>query len=319
MSPVQIPDQQKPATHDINAAYASDEPVVSVIMASYNYARYIAYAIESVRSQTYGDWELLVIDDGSADASRSIIKGFADADARIRLLTHERNSNRGLPETIRVGLGRARGKFIAFLESDDLWKPDCLEKRLARIAGTEAGAVFNHVELLEMPGADSAAYHILMNAPLAAYGELRGSFSPEKALLTKNIVPTFSCIMIQRQALMECDFSAPVPRWLDWWLWLQLAGKVKFAYLPEPLSIWRVHTASYNSKVSLKQYLRDAAAMWEGFRRLYRGTCQSGTYTRFPNSLRLPFWTRLFFRAYDIFKNYGISGLARRVRGRIRS
>lgn len=297
-------------------AKKSNAGLISIIMASYNYERYLADAVESVTRQGYPHWELLLADDGSTDYSWSMIERFAVRDARIRPLCHPGHANKGLPGTIQLALGQARGEFVAFLESDDMWRPDCLEKRLARIQGTGAGLVFNHVELLAMPGALTDGYKILVDTPLEEYRGEQGSFSPEKALLTRNVVPTFSCAMARTDALLQCDFSSPVPRWLDWWLWLQMARRERFVYLPKALTIWRIHTASYNNKVSLKRYLHDGKAMWEGFRRLYRH--ESG-YTKFGLYLRMPFWTRLCARMLAILRADGLSGLAVRIKRRLRA
>ena len=300
-----------------NSTQASEQnaPLISVIMASYNYERYLAEAIESVQRQTCGHWELLLVDDGSTDASWSIIERFAASDARIRPLFHENHANRGLPETIRLGLDKARGEYVAFLESDDMWHERCLEKRLSRLAQTGAGVVFNHVELLAMPGASVDGYTILVNAPRDAYGNIQGAFSPKRTLLIRNIVPTFSCAMARKSAFTQCDFSTPVPRWLDWWLWMQIARTESFAYLPEALGIWRIHSTSYNSKVSFGQYMDDNRAMWHGFRRLYR---HGKGYANFAFLLRMPSWIRLCARMFNILRTDGAGGLATRVRRRIR-
>lgn len=292
----------------------SGRPLVSVIMASYNYADCLPEAIASVAAQSYENWELLVVDDGSADGSPAIVEGFAEADARIRLLSHENGVNKGLPATVRLGLSQAQGEYAAFLESDDIWRRDCLEKRLARLAAADAAAVFNHVELLQTPGADIEGYRMLVQSPLRAYGGEGGSFSPERALLFQNPVPTFSCLMARTDVLRKCDFRSPVPRWLDWWLWLQIARQGNFAYIPEALTVWRIHSKSYNSKVAFRGYIRDAEAMWGGIRALYSGESRRSLRL----FLALPFWAPLFARLWSILRGHGLAGLIGRVRGRLR-
>lgn len=101
----------------------------SVIMPCYNSKAFIQYAIESVRKQTYQNWELLVIDDCSTDDSALVIKNFAKMDERIKYLKTETAS--GSPVVPRnIGIDYAKGRYIAFLDSDDMWLPNKLERQL---------------------------------------------------------------------------------------------------------------------------------------------------------------------------------------------
>lgn len=102
---------------------------VSVIMPAYNCEKYIAKTIASVVAQTYTDWELLVCDDCSTDSTKAIVEAAALADARIKCLTTP--TNLGASEARNYGIERATGRYIAFLDSDDLWYPDKLEKQIA--------------------------------------------------------------------------------------------------------------------------------------------------------------------------------------------
>lgn len=103
--------------------------LISIILPNYNAAQFIAETIESVLSQTYTEWELLIVDDKSTDDSLEIIKTYLEKDARIYLFENE--VNRGAAYTRNVALKKAKGKWIAFLDSDDLWMPQKLEKQVA--------------------------------------------------------------------------------------------------------------------------------------------------------------------------------------------
>ena len=103
-------------------------PSVSVIMPAYNVAPYIAEAIESVLAQTFSDFELLIVDDGSTDGTAAIARHFAERDHRIRLLQQE---NRGLAAARNTALEHARASALALLDSDDLWMPRFLEAQMA--------------------------------------------------------------------------------------------------------------------------------------------------------------------------------------------
>jgi glycosyltransferase involved in cell wall biosynthesis len=103
-------------------------PAVSVITPAYNAAEFVAQTIESVRAQTFEDWELVIVDDGSTDATTQLIEDYQERDGRIRLL-HQANAG---PSAARNHAMRAgRGAFFAFLDSDDTWEPEYLERQLA--------------------------------------------------------------------------------------------------------------------------------------------------------------------------------------------
>lgn len=103
-------------------------PLVSVVMPSYNSEKYISEAIQSVIAQTYENWELLIIDDGSTDSTANIVKQFSDVDSRITLYSNSKNI--GVALTRNKGMDLAKGSWIALLDSDDVWHKDKLEKQL---------------------------------------------------------------------------------------------------------------------------------------------------------------------------------------------
>ena len=115
--------------------------LVSIIMPSYNTAKYISDSIKSVLAQTYKNWELIIVDDCSTDNTDEIVGEFL-SDERIRYLKNEKNS--GAAVSRNYALREARGKWIAFLDSDDLWLPEKLEKQLAFMA--ENGYKFSYTE-----------------------------------------------------------------------------------------------------------------------------------------------------------------------------
>lgn len=117
-----------------------EQPFVSVIMPAYNAERFIRQAIESVQSQTFIFWELLVIDDGSSDGTCAVVQELAEKDMRIRLIRNEKNI--GVARTRNAGIDLAQGEMIAFLDSDDYWYPEKLEKQLYLAQQTGADAVY---------------------------------------------------------------------------------------------------------------------------------------------------------------------------------
>jgi glycosyltransferase involved in cell wall biosynthesis len=111
------------------------QSLVSVIIIFYNEENYIGAAIKSVLNQTYDNWELLLVDDGSHDESSSIAMGYARDDPdHIAYHHHSRRENRGMSASRNLGLREAKGGFIAFLDADDVWESDKLKQQMAVFA-----------------------------------------------------------------------------------------------------------------------------------------------------------------------------------------
>lgn len=221
---------------------------VSIVLTSYNYARYLDAAIGSVLAQSWDDWELIIVDDGSTDESVERITEWASRDTRIRLLRHPDGGNHGLSASLHLGVHEARAPLVAFLESDDAWREDCLERRLQAFSRYNPDVVFNTVEPVSMDGYD--VEHIrryLKNLRLRFSSP--GPVSLGQGIWLANIIPSFSCAMVRR-SLLDCNMQAPEPAWLDWWMWFQLAAHAAFVYLDTPLTRWRVHEGSYSASIT---------------------------------------------------------------------
>lgn len=120
--------------------------MVSIIVPVYNAAEYIRKTIEMVQAQTFTDWELLLVDDGSKDNSEEVIRTYLEEkpDERIRLLKKEKNEGAAL--TRNRGIREAKGRYIAFLDADDVWMPYKLEKQMEYMKKENAGFVFSAYE-----------------------------------------------------------------------------------------------------------------------------------------------------------------------------
>lgn len=301
-------------------------PAVSVIIASYNYETYLDEALRSARAQRRRDIEIIVVDDGSRDRSVEVARRHAAEDPRVRVLRHADGLNHGLPATLRLGIAAACGDYVAFLESDDLWRPDCLGLRLEALAASGAGVVFNAVEPLVMPGADTGWFDSYVPRIMREHRErvarLRqgphAAFSLRKALLLENKIPTFSCIMVRRELLEKASLESPVPRWLDWWVWMQIARESDFCFVDQPLTLWRLHPKSYNHKIVFSRYLEDGRALWKGFRREHRRAFWTSGEKAAALFLALPFWGRLVARFFMIARDRGLSETVVRIKSRLK-
>ncbi len=230
---------------------------ISIVMASYNYEDYIKEAIESVLRQTYQDWELIVVDDGSSDHSCEVIQSYCQQDNRISLFTHENNQNKGLVSTVQLGITKASSEYIAFLESDDRWLENCLLERVNILKQyPKLSFLFNEIK----PFGDASSVTEMLKHQKERNTLFQGWIWPTSVVLPfflMNVVPTFSCVTIKKSVLNECDFNTPVAPWLDWWLYFQIALKNEFYFLDVVLTEFRRHPRSYiaqsNSQISSKE------------------------------------------------------------------
>ena len=131
----------------------SPNPVVSIVVPCYNSASVLAQTLESARAQTLAEIEIIVVDDGSADATVAIANEIAARDDRLMVL---RQANAGVSAARNRGIAAARGAFVALLDSDDLWEPDHLETHVARMrADASLGVSFSPVRFIASNGADT--------------------------------------------------------------------------------------------------------------------------------------------------------------------
>lgn len=212
--------------------------LVSVIMPAYNAVRHIAESVESVRAQTFGEWELLVVDDGSTDDTRAVVRRFAEEDERVRYVPR---TNGGQAAARNTGLAAARGRLIAFLDADDLWLPHKLEAQLAVLEEKGVDLVYTDGYIFSDEGAEpeEERFHILP-------GEARG-VEMFRTLFTSNRIGTLS-VLVKRSALDAVglfDESRAFQNCEDYDLWLRLAKSgASFYGVPEKLMRYRRHAAA---------------------------------------------------------------------------
>lgn len=221
---------------------------ISIVITSYNYEDYVEEAIQSVLNQTYQDWELIIVDDGSTDGSLDIINAAASRDSRVKVLTHPDRANKGLVETTKLGVSHSIGEYIAFLESDDFWEFDCLRERMNVLERhPNINLIFNDVD----PFGDQKEVDRIVNYKEQQRNTFGGIRWPANVFLLfyiSNIVPTLSAVMVRRSALNACNFDSPISPWLDWWLYFQVSLSGDLYFLNRPLTHWRRHTQSYIQK-----------------------------------------------------------------------
>jgi GT2 family glycosyltransferase len=240
--PTDIPDTQALAAH----------PVISVIMPCYNAAPYVEKAVASVMGQTCGNVELIIVDDGSSDGSDAVLARLAEAYAdRIHLLY---TSHVGPYPARNVGLKQAQGKFIAFLDADDWWQADTLEKLHAALRENDADIAYcgwqNVGEGIQSAPHVPPAYeeedpvdHFVRTCPWPIHA----------ALVKRSIVDHLGGFSERRFASMDYDF---------WLRALALSQRIK--RVPEVLAFYRWHSLGQVSAVKWRQVL-DALEAQQAF------------------------------------------------------
>lgn len=210
-------------------------PTVSVVMAAKNYAKFLPVAVESVIAQTFADWELVIVDDGSTDATPATVKPFLE-DRRVRYV---RSDKLGQSRAKNLGIYLSRGDAIAFLDADDAWKPTKLEKQLALLRD-DVGVVFCGRELIDESGA-LLAQQPVANPPTGRVAD---------TIFVQNFV-CFSSAMVRRQVFEHVGRFDPL--WdlaIDFDLWLRVAKRYSFDYVPEPLVLYRTGHGNLSQKLS---------------------------------------------------------------------
>jgi len=212
---------------------------VSIIMPAYNAERTIASSIDSVRFQTCDNWELIIIDDASADTTAQIVRKAVQEDSRIRLYSNKQNM--GIAESRNYGIRQAKGNWIAFLDSDDRWQEDKLQKQLGFIETTSAKVSYTGTAYINEAGVRSG-YTLCAKEKLTLPDLLKGN------------VMSCSSVMICRDLMLRYPF--PKGRLHeDYAVWLNVIKETKYAYgLDEPLLIYRI-SGSSNSGRRLKSAL----------------------------------------------------------------
>ncbi len=234
-------------------------PAVSVVIPTYNRAKFLPAAIRSVQAQSFSDWELVIVDDGSTDESFEVVGHFARSDARLRLLRNERR--RGPAGARNSGIIAAQGDAIALLDSDDTWEPTILAKLMAAMAG-DARSVLAGSDIrmkstrdpdLTMKGFVlgtmlpwwSTYPPALAVLPCEAIARDFSVFTQSSLAISSTIAGFLwihsSSTMVRRSAVMEAGlFDERLQRTEDIELWLKLSQAGTFVYIDEVLATYDI-------------------------------------------------------------------------------
>lgn len=222
------------------------QPLVSVIMPCYNMERFIAYTIESVQRQTYSHWELLIVDDASTDGTVEVVKSHQNQDDRICLFVKPKHS--GIADSRNQCIKMAQGRFLAFLDSDDLWHSEKLEKQLQFMTERNIGFSYSSYDCVDETGN-------FLKKNVNAAGDL------DYDAYLRNTIIGCSTVMLDKTIVGE----VVVPNFRtseDTATWLNILKKGFLAYaIEQPLTSYRIrqHSASSNK-------LKASSDLWRVYR-----------------------------------------------------
>lgn len=217
-----------------------ENDLVSIITPLYNTENYISKTIESVLNQTYQNWEMIIVDDCSSDNGPDIVKKYQKKDGRIRLIQLDKNSGGAIARN--RAIEKAKGRFIAFLDSDDLWHPEKLEKQIDFMKRNDYPFTFTKYQLITEDGK-------LLNK----FIEVPKKINYRKALLFNPI----GCLtVIYDSKKMGKVYMPLIKKRQDYGLWLKILKMGYYGYgLNETLAYYRLRKNSLSAnKFSLIKY-----------------------------------------------------------------
>ncbi len=218
--------------------------LVSVLLPSYNHEKFISETIDSVLAQTFKDFEFIIIDDFSRDRSKEIIKEYKEKDNRIKFLFH--NENIGISKTENELLNMAKGKYIAFLNSDDVWDKKKLEKQLKVLESNENLIIWTEGEIIDR---NSKPIGTKFTEKYSASRKKKSGNIFEELLYDNFIF--FASLMFKKENLGDLRFNEKFNIINDYQLEVALAKKYDYFFISEPLAKYRVH--EYNTIYSENQ------------------------------------------------------------------
>lgn len=266
---------------------------IAVVITCYNYERYVARSIQSCLDQTLPANEIVIVNDGSTDGSAEIIRDFARNDSRIINIEQE---NKGQTVSKNVGISNSSAEFVAFLDADDFWEKDKLEKQMELFQDSQVGVVFSRSRYVDEDNREVNL--VLKNKYLQPR---RGRVS--EWLFMDNFVP-FSSSIVRRACFDALGmFDERLKMGIDWDLWLRFSTAYTFDFVDEPLLVYRVGHPGQMSK-NLEERMRSSDWIMENFMTRFPDAVsedvqrQAQSYTcnnRGDYFSRLQFWRALSF------------------------
>jgi glycosyltransferase involved in cell wall biosynthesis len=244
-----------------NEPTARENPLVSAVITTYNRPSYLQNAVESVREQTYEPLELIVVDDHSVPSVRDILDDM-DLDRFQRVVYERHDENRGANAARNTGLGVASGEYVAFLDDDDRWLPEKVQRQVGAF-DDDVGVVYGGVRAIREDD-------VRVEIPPPIPGNLT------KQLLCRNVVGTLTTVMVRSEVAREVRFDERFPSWADLEWYINLSTQTQFRRLPEPLVEYefrshdRLSDDFEKKQVSYERFIEEFDPLAAQYGRLFR-------------------------------------------------
>lgn len=206
--------------------------MVSVLMSCYNHEKFVGEAIESVLDQTFPDFEFIILDNGSTDGSTQIIEDYEKEDDRIRAIFHKKNL--GIPRALNELIDSARGKFLARIDSDDVWMEGKLQKQLEIMEQDDNLIIWTEADLIDGDSISTGKKFTERYENLKRDGDIFDQ------LLAGNYI-FCSSMMYKRENLEGIRYNEDIRNLNDHKFNLDLSYRYKYYFIPETLSKYRLH------------------------------------------------------------------------------
>ena len=230
---------------------------VTIIMPSYKSEKFIIESVESVLAQTYSNWELIIVDDCSPDDSNKVITKYVDSDYRIKLIKLQKNSGPAIARN--MAIETANGRYIAFLDSDDVWLPNKLEKQIKFMQDNDLAFTYSSYKLV---GEDNEDFGLFITKDKISYFDMLKTCSVGCLTAiydTEKIGKQYMPLILKRQ---------------DYGLWLKILKLIgETRGILEPLATYRIRKNSVSSnKVKAAKY------QWKIYREIEKLSCLKSLY-----------------------------------------
>lgn len=252
------------------------EDKVSVITPTYNSAKYVEKTIRSVQSQTYTNWEMIIVDDCSTDNTCEIIENIITIDKRIKLIKQEQNQGAGAARTL--AMQNSTGKYIAYLDADDIWLPEKLEKQVRFMSENGISFSCTSYEVIDDDGKQLHKYvHMLPRVDYVGF-------------LTNNLLQTVGIMVDAEKVDKKCLVMPGIRRRQDAATWLQILKSGHDCYgLDEILAQYR----RANNSLSSNKF-KAAKGVWSLYRDIEHLSLPFSCYC-FVRYATLAVWKRIYF------------------------
>jgi glycosyltransferase involved in cell wall biosynthesis len=228
---------------DFNKYYKEfDSSLISIIIPAYNAENFLAETIDSVLNQTYANWELIVVNDGSTDNTLKIIKQYCEKDARIKIIDKK---NEGVSIARNKGFKNTSGAYLAFLDADDKWHEDNLSEKLKVLQiKTEIGLVHADMQFMSENSDIQKEY----------FSGKEGNILKSLLLWDGTNIPSPSSILVRRETIQNVGlFDTELSTAADQEFFFRIASRYEVAHIPMVLGFYRFHSSNMHKNIALME------------------------------------------------------------------